>query len=694
MNSTRNEENSYFEGMDVELGKPRVNIITKEEFQERAEQVFRILWEKLSMSFGPYGAPTMIYQYPFKHVTKDGFTIMKNISFDASKSNLDQTICDLAEDVCARLNYSVGDGTTTAVISTYSTYQNYLKILDDLNSKNFMPRDIISTFKVIKDEIIAELQSKVRQIRSSDPDELANNIHDVVYISSNGDVEISQMISDLYRNLGGPSITCQKSDNERTYAEIISGYKLPLILNDKLYINSDNNELIIPDADIIILGTRVTTPIYQKLLVPLNEACRQRGRRLIVAANAYDEVAIRQVIRRDLNNEYNKNHSINMVLCTYRAVSEHQRTMIEDFATLCGTQVLTKNMVNDIIDLVWSGETQLKDICEVMPLDNRDIPNINIVKFDKYSKGMVFAAGNTDYGEYTDFMETIENPYPVGYVRGCTLGLKSSRFKEFFCEEEKLDALRKDAIDNLTEKENKYKNLGTFTLEVTEAMERYNSLKLVTGIIYVGGDSELSRGMNRDTIDDAVKAAASAYEYGVVLGCNVALIQACHTVSERYYDKYFNAIHKTEQQRNVTWLSAVLAGMLANSFKDVYKTVLGNAMYDIEFKDDYIPSFPLGDDDSSDVRLEYCKKMADFKGNDEIILTGRAEGDNSPITLFDHIINLSVNNNAVYDVSKKRFSNAVVNSLKTDEEVLVATIELISMLITGNQVIVTQRNNY
>ena len=83
---------------------PKINVINNDEFEKRVEKVFHILWETLSKSFGPYGAPTIICNYPFRHITKDGYTIMKNLSFNAAETNVDQAIADMAGDICGRLN--------------------------------------------------------------------------------------------------------------------------------------------------------------------------------------------------------------------------------------------------------------------------------------------------------------------------------------------------------------------------------------------------------------------------------------------------------------------------------------------------------------------------------------------------------------------------------------------------------------
>jgi hypothetical protein len=48
----------------------------------------------------------------------------------------------------------------------------------------------------------------------------------------------------------------------------------------------------------------------------------------------------------------------------------------------------------------------------------------------------------------------------------------------------------------------------------------------------------------------------------------------------------------------------------------------------------------------------------------------------------------------VFDISTLEFSNSVINSAQTDEEILKATIDLISLIIVGNQMVVTQKHNF
>lgn len=671
----RQDEEEFFKS------EPRVNVISKESYETRVEKVFKLLWSTLSKSFGPYGAPTLIYNYPYSHVTKDGFTIMKNLSMDASEQLVDQAIANMASDVCGRLNYAVGDGTTSAVIATYSIYNNYLKYKKELDVNMVMPRDIIYSIKNLKNDIIAELDKYRQSIRSENPDELYNNIYNVVYISSNGDEEISNYIASLYKELKFPGISCELATDGITKKRLINGFKLDLVLNDKLYINSDNDSMIESNCDIVILNVRITKEVYDKILKPLNEQSRIRGRKLIVCASTYDETALMQTIRRDLTNEYQKKKDINMVLTTYRSVSEYLRLTINDFATLCNTIIIDRSIKNDIIEKLDSG----KSILEVFNFDERDnIPNLTCLA---QSKDGAVKCTNTDIikGKFNKIFELDEDAVRVGFAGNVNIGMKNSTFSDFYYNQNSYDAILKDAEITMRETEERYKKLGTFNLVVNQAQQRYYALKLKMGVIEVGGDSELSQKLFKDSVDDAIKAAASAYDHGIILGCNVLLINSITAILNAAEELY-----KTVPSRKLMTEIIVLK-ILRDGFVDVYKTVLSNAFPNstlyFKTKDDIKEKLleifhenilPDNFDECADIIIANAKKRCNYTN----------------LTVHDIIIETSMFMNLVFDVTTKRFTNKVINSTQTDEEIVTATVDLISILMTGNQMIVTQKHNF
>lgn len=663
--------------------EPDINVISKDEMEERVSKVFNLLWKTLSKSFGPYGAPTLILNYPYHHVTKDGYTIMKNLQMNASETLVDQAINNLCSDICGRLNYSVGDGTTSAVIATHSIYNNYIERREILKHDMVLPRDIIHNYENIKTKLIEILHNYITPIKNDDPEKLRQNIYDVVYVSSNADEVISNYIADIYKELQFPAITCELAPDGVTKASIIDGYQFTTILNDKLYINSDDNVMNLDCADIIVFGVKVNKEIYEKILVPLNKQSKMRGRHLIVMAPYYDETTLGQVIRRDLNNEYTKNKDVNMVLMTYQATSSNMKKRVNDFSVLCDTLLLDKSAVQSIILDLDGG----RDITQVFNIDARDIYGLKCAAADiggnlvTYIRGVdeITSRGFRAFDEIHDYY--VENPIRLGYVGECSLGLKSSLFKKLYYNKERYIQIVRDAETELRESEAKYQKLGTFNTEVSNAQQRLYSLKLKMGLIEVGADSELSQKLLKDAVDDAVRAAASAFEHGIILGCNTHLIKSIET--------YKNSTELSS-------LESTLIDILYEGFLDVYRTVLKNA-----FPNEVIMSYTS----KSDINNESALKIMDtlnkrfnkktFTDVDVMVKVLQIlQKTYVDITIHDILIYHGLVLNKVFDVSTFTYTDKVVNSTQTDEEILKATIDLITLLIVGNQMVITQRHNF
>lgn len=676
------EYNENYNGSMVKFTKdPEINVISKEEFETRIEKVFHLLWKTLAKSFGPYGAPTLIYNYPFHHVTKDGYTIMKNLSMNAADTKIDEAIKSMAADICGRLNYSVGDGTTSAIIATNSIYKQYRAMKDELNDKFILPRDVIHKYEKIKEDVIKELDKYIKPIQSDDRDVLKQNIHDVVYISSNGDDEFTDYISDLYYELGSPSIICKLSADGVTRKTLITGYRYNLTLNDRLYINNDDNTMDITDADVVIFGSKISIRTYETILKPLNMESKVRGRNLIVVAPSYDENAIFQAIQPDLNREYAKTHKVNMVLTTYRAISAHTRKLISDFAVLMNTTVIDRSLEESIVSQLNSG----LNINQVFNIDGRDIEGLKCIAFNDsqpctYIKGVDTLPDGTT--TFEDTMELVENHVELGYVKKCSLGLNESLFTDMVYDVDKYKVIYKDAYDDLIEKELKYQKLGTFNIEVSQAQERLYALNLKMGVIEVGADSELSQTLLKDAVDDAIKAASSAYKFGVIKGCNVNLIQSI----ESLWNTETDATNK------------LLLNILRTGFKNVYRTVLMNAFDDTFIEagsiDEVIHEFT----EWIDYRLENSDEIFEdrnalYKAVEQSIIESNQSDENGyKVSIHDIIINYSIIIGLVFDVSKFRFTSDVINSVQTDREILKATIDLISLLVVGNQMVVTAKD--
>lgn len=593
---------------------PAYNVLSQEEFQERAKTVFGILDDILGRSFGAFGAPTIISNYPYSHITKDGFTIARNINFDfVAGEPVDRIIAGMAVDICARLNYAVGDGTTSAIIATNQIYKAAMEVFPD--QSNIRARDLIAAFTSVKDKLIVELQNAATPITEEN---MVDTIHKIVEISSNGDDFITNIITNAYKELGYPSIHTEKSDTAETYCEITTGYPSKVRITDAIYVNNENKTAEHKNVDVLVFDHRVKRSTYEKILAPLASFDKRLGRHLLCIAPSYDEDALQTVIRRDLNNEFSRTNDITLVLCSYPSSTGVDKKAIADLAMLLGTVLIDKGIENEIIEKV--DDDLNHDIRKYINISDRGIANINVFVGDTVD--LIKAESRK-----LTVSENVKESYVVdlGFASSFTGSAKDSIFVATNYKQNLYEKYLKEAKNDLEDIKRKYEILGTYTRDVYDAQTRYTSLQMKTATIYVGGDSTLSRDMLQDSVDDAVRAAESAYQFGYVQGCNVTL--------SGIIDKML------AENDELSELEKKVLEILKIGFRSVYERVLYNA-------------------------------FGDAPTNKEIIET-------------------SIKNQKVYDLSTQQYNNNVINSTKTDIEILTATVDLLKLLLTGNQMIIT-----
>lgn len=663
--------------------EPEINVIEKDIMNDRIALVFDQIAGTLQKSLGPMGAHAIISQAPNYHVTKDGFTIMKNIRYNSRYGYVDQVIAGMISDICGRLNFAVGDGTTSAVLSANAMYQAFNNATDDIRKLFFLPRNVLARMKELTEDVIKRLGDFTVDIKSLPVDEMCDYIREVVYVSSNADTEMTDTIVDLYRKIGYPAISVVKAADGITKGKIIEGFMFHAKLMDRLYVNNDDNTQRGGNYDVVLFDHKVSLLTYKSFLKPLSFMCKIRGRKLICIAPNYDEVALQGDILNDLNAEYRNTKDINLVLMGYRSTRNSDKKRVSDLAMLCNTQIITQTIENEIVkrmELVFSDPSG--DLVRCMEFINLDNRNIKGTKVMDYTTGKIM--------DYTDSYSCPFIPdekdfaFRVGFCGSASLTVdKESIFSGFSYNEalyEKYVADAKKELDDVTEK---YKRLGTFNFEVDDATKRYLGLKLKMGQIEVGATTDFSQEFLIDAMDDAVKAAQSAYRNGIILGCHSSLL---------------SAIRFELTRSDITDGDKFILSTMFNAFRHVRKSVLANGFDDCEI--DVTNLYSL--DDILVLLSEKIGVEVRF-GEDERLMIGFYENaiETYPIkTLFDLINEIEIYTGTTLDLDMSNsseprieFNRKVINSAATDREILIASSDLVGLLTTGNQLVIA-RGNY
>lgn len=635
--------------------KPKVNVLDRDQFLTRAREIFQTYEDVLSKTLGAYGSPTIISNYPYLHITKDGYTVCRNMEFDGRGGELiDQTISLMAMNICSRLNYSVGDGTTSAIVATNELYKAIYEMMytNDV-FKHARPKDIMATFNEIKDELVKMMEEKATPVNSDNMEEV---IRKIVHVSSNGDDHITEMITDAYKTLGFPAINCAESDTDETYCKIIDGFSINVYLGDKIYINNDEKTAKCKQCDVIMFDHKVSLDTYTYLIRPLTSFVRHCGRHLICIAPSYDETMLNGVIKRELMTEFEKTHDICLVLTAIQLNNNFSKKQYADLAVILGTTLIDR----DLEDKMCKKCDKVNDIRKIFDMSDRCIPGITIYPSDSTEQSVAHPKV---------YDETRKNGCMItlGFVEEASLGLKTSMFRNSFYNKDIYDKCIREAEMELDEVIQKFAILGTYTRDIYEAQKRLSSIRMKMATIYVGGDSDVSRNLLKDSVEDSIRAAESAFQNGYVQGCNFTL----STCIQELYDK--------EVDNN---LREALLSALLKAFQSVYKKVLDNA---------------FGEDATVTITTyhELFESITNYGihiDEDWLECVGGLEVGKS-YHLSTILIKISKYLGMVLNLDTMEFSNDVINSAKTDIEILTATSDLLSMLMVGNQVVMASYNH-
>lgn len=277
---------------------------------------------------------------------------------------------------------------------------------------------------------------------------------------------------------------------------------------------------------------------------------------------------------------------------------------------------------------------------------------------------------NTAYEILKGELEFKPSEY-LGEVEEMDIGEHSTFAKGFICKNEAmLEILEKDAISKYQDLHDANQKSSTITEALVQAKQRMSKLKCNMGIINVGGSTELAKIANYDLVDDAVKACESAYLFGVTPGQTIGIQTA------------ISNLKKTEKYSPI---ELMFLDAISNAFKGVTKILLEN-----KFKKD-IPKYIIDSlVDCSVLRQAVIDLEETEIAFSEIHVVDYEEDKKKGIIYWlEHILGLDKKRQPIIEPIAKvevvEYDDSIINSCKTDIEVLRATASIIGLLLSSNQ---------
>lgn len=209
------------------------NVVTKDKLRKIQGKTLDKLANFISATYGPLGSNTMIVSGNNKETikaeySKDGLKVLKNITFNQP---LEMAIHSEIEEIARFVEHQVGDGTTSSVIVSAKIFKG----LSKLEKKyNISPQSLVWEFNKCVENIQKYIKDQKRDITE-------DNIYDICLISTNGNSNVADTITQVYKEYGfDVNIDVGISNDTQTKLVKYDGLTVNSGYSDPAYINNEN----------------------------------------------------------------------------------------------------------------------------------------------------------------------------------------------------------------------------------------------------------------------------------------------------------------------------------------------------------------------------------------------------------------------------------------------------------------------
>lgn len=254
------------------------NIVVKSfEARQAMLEGMRIAVGVVVDTFGPRGKVFAYNNGTNTILSKDGVTALKKIKLSNELKDMGVKFVTEASD---KANYHNGDGSSTTAILTYAMCEAMNKLIN----QGFDINLIRTCITEIRDFIFSLLTN----FKCDIDDE--KQIHDIAFISANGDEEMTNLITQAFTSIGDKGLVSY-ADSQSRYGEsslvLSKGCEIGKGYISSKCVNSANDQAIFEDVYVAIFRDVVEDLEHFKMFIQL-----MHGHNLLVIAPDYsDEVA-------------------------------------------------------------------------------------------------------------------------------------------------------------------------------------------------------------------------------------------------------------------------------------------------------------------------------------------------------------------------------------------------------------------
>ena len=277
-------------------------------------------------TLGPYGSNCLNETQWGTHLTKDGASVLANLSFEDPFEN---AILNVIKDAVFKSNALAGDGTTSTTVLINEILKATLKLVG-LGYNGIQVRKGI---QIASSKIIEKLKESCKQLDADlNNEENYKKLYNVAMISTNGDAELSDIFAKIFKICGkNANIKLEASGSAETSFKITDGYQLDFGYSSQYFADTADRTITYSNPKVY-----VSTEAIDMLpdIMPILNKHLQTGEPVVFFAPHFDTSIVNAIVLSKVKG---------LKACCVK-VNEAKIYLMEDNAKITGAALLSSKL--------------------------------------------------------------------------------------------------------------------------------------------------------------------------------------------------------------------------------------------------------------------------------------------------------------------------------------------------------------
>jgi len=284
-----------------------------------------ILANAVKVTLGPKGRNVVLDKsFGAPRITKDGVTVAKEIELADKFENMG---AQMVREVASKTSDEAGDGTTTATVLAQAIVREGMKAV----AAGMNPMDLKRGIDMAVVAVVKEIQGRSKKIKTEE------EIAQVGTISSNGEREIGEMISEAMQKVGKEGvITVEEAKSMATELDVVEGMQFDRGYISPYFVTNAEKMVAVLEDPFILLHEKKLSGLQSML--PLLETVVQSGRPLLIIAEDIEGEALATLVVNRLRG------GLKVAAVKAPGFGDRRKAMLEDIAILTGGQVVSEDL--------------------------------------------------------------------------------------------------------------------------------------------------------------------------------------------------------------------------------------------------------------------------------------------------------------------------------------------------------------